>query len=96
MVLRRILTSLAGAFSGFTLCWVGWGRATPGDFFANGSSLLAPTLVGSLLVGGTLGAFGYRRKGAIVVALLAATALMFWVFVPDGWWAHPLRPPPPR
>jgi len=92
MRLRRVLTSVGGAFAGFTLCWVAWGKATPGDFFANGNPLLAPTLVGALLIGGALGAFAHGRKGAIVIALLAAAALLFWVLVPDGWWAHPLRP----
>ena len=96
MVRRRVLTSVGGAFAGFTLCWVGWGRATPGDLFANGSPLLAPTLVGSLLISGVLGAFAHGRKGAIGIALLTAAAILFWVFAPDGWWAHPLRPPPPQ
>jgi hypothetical protein len=81
-----------GACTGATLGWIGWGVVTPGDFFANGNPFVDLTL----LALGTLGGFAAfkRRSRRARIAVAGATLLcaVFWVTVPDGWWAHP----PPR
>lgn len=85
----RVVWLLLGAFVGGTTTWIFWGLLTPGDFFANGSSFVFP----SLGVGSLLGAFsGWtahpRRRIAFGVATLLCVA--FWTLAPDGWWAKPL------
>ncbi len=88
----RVAWLVLGAFVGGTTTWIFWGMTTPGDFFANGSSFVFP----SLGVGSLLGAFsGWtahpRRRIAFGIATLLCVA--FWTLAPDGWWA---KPPPRR
>lgn len=86
----RVAWLALGAFVGGTGTWIFWGLLTPGDFFANGSSFVFP----SIGVGSLLGAFsGWtahpRRRIAFAIAGLLCVA--FWTLAPDGWWAK--RPP---
>jgi hypothetical protein len=53
-VALRVLTAIASAFCMMTLCWIGRALATPGDFFANGSSWsswMLPSEIGARIVG---------------------------------------------
>jgi hypothetical protein len=90
--LSQVIFATMGLFVFSTLNWLVWGLATPGDYFANGSTLL---MVTSLLLGG-LGVFvGARlrgRKWKILMLVGTVTCLLFWGLASNGWWAHP--PPP--
>lgn len=78
----RKKVSLPGEPGGLTLgtaCWAAWGLATPGDFFANGSLLVYPTL----LVAGGLGAWiGFRIGSAWVRGLTGGLLLAAGSFLP--------------
>ena len=76
------------AFSLVTGWWALWGLAS-GDYFANGSSLVYPTVLGAGIAGGVV---GYKVRTAVtrsLVILAALAAISFWLFLPDGWWAKP-------
>jgi hypothetical protein len=81
------LTSFAFAMG----CWALWGLTSQGDLFANGNSLVYP----SLFLAAGVGAWaGYKARSAWLRSLLlvaAFAALYFFVFVPDGWWVSPLQ-----
>jgi hypothetical protein len=89
-VALRVLTAIASAFCMMTLCWIGWALATPGDFFANGSSWMLPSEIGAGIVGLVLGwwAIGLWR---FIAAVCSAAGILYWVLIPTGWWAHPPR-----
>lgn len=88
----RLLGAMLSAVCLFTAAWVVWGFATPGDYFANGSSLLLPTLVLATAVGLIA---GFRASGRVRTVFLVAAVVSacFWIFIPAGWWA---TPPPLR
>jgi hypothetical protein len=75
-----------------TAAWIVWGILTPGDFFANGSSMVVP----SAILAGALGLFwGWRTKtraGRVVIIVAALLAVIFWIAAPEGWW---VKAPPP-
>lgn len=81
-----------GAFDGLTLCWIVGGLAAGGDYFAQGSPLMWVTLVAATAAGGWLGLRVRSRLQRLALALAALGFALFWVAVPDGWWALP----PPR
>jgi hypothetical protein len=83
----RFLGSALAAFCLLTLTWAIWGFLTPGDFFANGSKLVLPTLGIAGLIGAIVG-FRISGRARIVMLVAALLSLCFWIFVPDGWWAH--------
>jgi hypothetical protein len=88
--LVRFAWAVLGSFVGATGTWIFWGVLTPGDFFANGSTVLP-----SLVVGGLLGAYTgriVRFRGRIAFGVAAVLCAAFWSLAPDGWWATP----PPR
>lgn len=78
----------ASALTACTGVWILWGLFTPGDYFANGN----PLMLVSVVLAGVLGLLaGYRRRSPRyrgIVLGLAVFALLFWLAVPDGWWAH--------
>ncbi len=78
----------ASALTACTGVWILWGLATRGDYFASGN----PLVLVSLVVAGILGLVaGYRRRSPRyrgIVLGIAVFALLFWVVVPAGWWAH--------
>jgi hypothetical protein len=80
---------LFGAMLAFALatgCWAFWGLITPGDFFANGSPLLYPSLLAALVIGAWAGFNTHNLwLRALIVAVLLA-AVCFHVFAPLGWW----------
>ena len=86
----RCAVSVLWAFALFTVVWVVWGFYTPGDFFANGSTFLRPTLAAGVLIGLLTGFRRGLRWHAFVLAV-AVACLCFWIFVPEGWWAHEPR-----
>jgi len=83
----RLLGSALAAFCLLTFTWVVWGFLTPGDFFANGSKLVPPTLGIAATVGVIVG-FRLSGRARIVLLVAALLSLCFWIFIPDGWWAH--------
>jgi hypothetical protein len=84
----RLLFSAVAAFSLSTVAYVVWGFLTPGDFFGNGSVLVLPTIAVGFALGLVAGFRASTRLRAVLL-VLAVLSLGFWVFVPDGWWAHP-------
>jgi len=82
-----------GAFDGFTLCWIAWGLASRGDYFAQGSPLVWATLAAAAGGGAWLGLRGRSMLPRVALALAALAFALFWLAVPDGWWAVP---PPPK
>jgi hypothetical protein len=87
----RLLGSVLCAFCLCTVGWIVWGILTPGDYFANGSVMVKP----SLLLAGLIGlVVGFRASGRwrILTLVVSIASLCFWIFVPEGWWAKA----PPR
>lgn len=91
-LLRRSSIGVAALVASVTAVWVLWGWGTPGDSFANGNSLVLPSLAAAGVVGFLVG-WRVRGVGQVVVALLFVAAVLFWLVVPDGWW---VTPPPSR
>ena len=85
---RRAAAAFAGAFCFFTLAWIAWGFATPGDLFANGSTFLELSLIVAAGVG-LLAGHKLPQKLHIILLVASLFALWYWLFVPEGWWAHP-------
>ena len=86
----RLITAALGGFCFVTIAEVIWGFLTPGDYFANGSPLLLPSVIASLTLGLYL---GIKASGRLRVAIfvLSVACMCYWVFVPVGWWVKPLR-----
>jgi hypothetical protein len=83
----RFLSAAVGAFVLFSLSWILWGLATPGDFFGNRSAFVNPTLGAAALVGLGLGFKAVGRWRQVIYACGLVSAC-FWVAVPSGWWAR--------
>jgi hypothetical protein len=91
----KILFSLASSFVLATIIWILWGLITPGDYFGNGSVLIIVSLILSLIFGFVLGYSLYSNKILFIFVILFAIAcIIFWIFVPSGWWAS--GPPMPN
>ena len=88
-LLRRSSIGVAALVASVTAVWVLWGWGTPGDSFANGNSLVLPSLAAAGVVGFLVGWRVRRGLGQVVVALLFVAAVLFWLVVPDGWWVTP-------
>ena len=89
--LGKVLVSLSGTYALGTLCWVVCGLLTPGDYFANGSLVVLPSMAVAGAGGAYWGAKSKGRTSKFIILMLALAATAFWGFAPDGWWA---RPPP--
>jgi hypothetical protein len=87
--ISKSVFATAGLLVFSTINWLLWGLATPGDYFANGSTWL----IGSSFLFGAFGLFvGARirqRKGKTLLLVCAAACLLFWGLARNGWWAHP-------
>lgn len=86
----RLATGVAGAFTGATLGWVGAAVVSGGDARSGMAGLVA-----AIVLGAGAGMLGLRARSRSASALLAVgtlASLVFWTFVPSGWWALP----PPR
>lgn len=85
----RALSACAAAFAFVTAAWAIWGYFTPGDYFANGSSFVWPSLLCAFLAGL---AFGWHLAAApaarVILVFGVVASLAFWLLVPNGWWAH--------
>ena len=87
----RLLSSLLCAFLLYTIAWVACGLLTPGDYFANGSGFAEVSLMLAVVIG-LIAGFRASPRWRIVIFAGSIASLCFWIFVPDGWWAHgPLR-----
>ena len=88
--MQTVCPFLFGALTAFAFAtgsWAVWGLMTPGDYFANGNSLVYPSICVAIAIGAWI---GYKARPAWLRALLlvaAFSALYFFVSVPDGWWA---------
>jgi hypothetical protein len=91
----RIFYSLISTFVLVSFIWVIWGFLNPGDYFGNNGYLLLLELILAIPIGGIFGYFISPNKTVrYVLIFLTIIAIAFWIFVPDGWWAHePPRPP---
>lgn len=92
--LSRFVFATLGLFVFSTINWLLWGLATPGDYFANGSSLL---MVSAFLVGAFgvyVGARIRSKRQRILMMVGTLACLLFWGLARSGWWAHP--PPPAK
>ena len=69
-----------------TAVWVFWCMMTPGDYFANGSKAVIPSLFVGGTIGFSVGLIGKADKLKWIVAALFVGALCYWFLVPDGWW----------
>jgi hypothetical protein len=85
-----VAAALAGAFCAVTLSWIVWGVLTPGDYFANGSVILYPSLLLAAIAGAWLAHKSHTRIRIGALAAITALCVLFWVATPDGWWAKPL------
>jgi hypothetical protein len=81
-----------GAFVGLTSAWIAWALATPGDFFASGSSWLLITLVAAAIGGARVTSRIRSSVGVVGLAAITLCCVAFWIAAPDGWWAS--EPPP--
>jgi hypothetical protein len=81
----RVLMVALAAFCLGTICWIAWGLETPGDYFANGSVMVDPTLIAAVLAGLFV---GWKARMRVVISCATIASLCFWLFVRDGWWAH--------
>ncbi|HXU81498.1 MAG TPA: hypothetical protein VN914_08875 [Polyangia bacterium] len=88
----RVLWAALAAFAGLTLAWFLCGLLSGGDFLGGGSPLPYLLAVAGAGLGGWLGAKARARGARVAIAAAALAALLFWVAVPNGWWALP----PPR
>lgn len=89
---HRLALAAAGAFTAATLTWILWGVITPGDFFAGGSGAVWLSLAIAAVAGGYAAFRWQPRRARIALWTAAVVCLLFWVAVPDGWWA---KAPPP-
>jgi hypothetical protein len=90
----RLLLTVSGCLAAASLAWMMWGLLSPGDYFAGGN----PTVWGTLLIagmgGGYMGSRLEARGPAMLLLVIAAFCVGFWLIVPDGWWAAAPRPMP--
>jgi hypothetical protein len=83
----RLLMTVMGAFVGLSSTWIACGVATPGDFFASGSSWLIITL-GVAAIGIARVASRIRSTvGVMGLTTITLCCAIFWMAAPDGWWA---------
>ncbi|MFZ5896115.1 MAG: hypothetical protein ACOY0T_33975 [Myxococcota bacterium] len=94
IVPARAFTAAAAAFAAFTGVWLLLGLANNGDAFPQG--LAVPLLPLLLIAPALAGYFAWRRETRglrVALSLLSLLAAVFWLLVPDGWWA--VGPPAP-
>ena len=86
--LTQILFLGAAIFAAFTGAWFVVGLANSGDAFPQG---LALPMLPLLALSPAVTAWRLRKtdstRAKIVAAATASLALLFWILVPDGWWA---------
>jgi hypothetical protein len=88
----RVVNASLSAFIMFSTIWIVWAFLTPGDYFGNGNIMVEPTLIGFPVMGLLIGFLFRSRKILIVLSILTILFIMYWLFVPTGWWAHSPRP----
>jgi hypothetical protein len=88
----RVLFALLGAFIAVTLVWLVWGLTIPGDYFDAGNPVGWGAIAFGAAGGATLGWRMRSRAARVAFGVAGLASLLFWVAVPDGWWALP----PPR
>ena len=89
----QIPVALMLAVSGWHAVWMLWGLCTGGDYFANGSPLLFPTMFLAAAIGFLCGWRAPSRLLILIVVLLFLVSVATWLLLPEGWWVTP--PPTP-
>lgn len=91
--IARFIFGLVNTYVFYTICYIVVGIATPGDAYGNGMAWVPFSFI--LAVGGgfLVGFVRTSKRARIAIVLGAICALLFDVFVPEGWWAKP--PPMP-
>jgi hypothetical protein len=84
-----------GAFTGATICWIGWGIKTPEDYFAHSRSTVDATLVALGTLGGYAAFRGRSRSARITTTAATILCAPYWLAFPDNWWVkRPLATSP--
>jgi hypothetical protein len=86
-IIEKILSGICGAFIVFTAIWIFWCIITPGDYFANGSIALEPSLFAGIIIGLLLGSLIKIKGLKYILLILVIAGICYWLLVPDGWWA---------
>jgi hypothetical protein len=81
----RIPAMAAGMVTCGFVAYAAWGIATPGDYFANGSSLVDLSVIAAAAVGLLVGRAVTGRLRIVVLAIGVAS-LSLWIALPAGWW----------
>ncbi len=87
----RVVNASLLAFIMFSIIWIVWAFLTPGDAFGNGNIMVEPTLIGFPVMGLLIGSLFRSKKILIVLSILTVLFIVYWLFVPAGWWAHSPR-----
>jgi hypothetical protein len=89
--LRPVLQATLGAFAGFTGGWILAAMLSGDELRVSDPfrllGLAVPTTAGALFASRV-----QRWPWRALLGIAAIAALVFWIAVPDGWWALP----PPR
>jgi uncharacterized membrane protein YfcA len=83
----KIINSISLTVSMVTICEISWGLYTPGDYFANGSILVTPSMIASAIFGSYAGYHLENKFASCALLCLLLISLYFWFFIPSGWWA---------
>ena len=90
---KALLTSAClaaiSSFAAVTAVWVAWAYGTPGDSFANGSSLVLPSLIVGAIIAGASCWRARSKKWQASILVAGLFAVGYWALAPDGWWVTP-------
>lgn len=89
---RQAFFGLLGGFVSLTLCRIGWGMATPGDYFGNGSRWVSVSLMVCAAAGLVIGSVWKSRAFRITISALAIAMVLFWTLARADWWVKPPLP----
>jgi hypothetical protein len=84
--IARAFWSVCGGCVAATACWMVWGLATPGDYFASGSPWLWFSLLASGATGGYAAFKARSKRFRVALLLLGLACAIFWLAVRNGWW----------
>ena len=84
--LLQLLLSVAGMLAVVTVAYIGFALNEYGDLFDPGFWFL-PGLFGAAALGAIAGWRVQSRLGRMIIVAVGIEAAMFWIFVPNGWWA---------
>lgn len=85
----RFPWAVGGIFVSATACHIIWAALAPGDSYPYGhQGVYVLSFLVASLAGFVLGSIAWRVVALRAVLLLfIGGAALFWLLVPDGWWA---------